>query len=150
MASLPRTGPRVPSYARQTGRFDREMREVHKKPPKPDNPKVVTREVLFSYAGHPVATDESPPYMVRDPEAIITGVFLSARLAATTTSTLQVKVNGTVVYTVTWDANTTVFAEDALNLEVGEYDLISVVFTAVGSGLSSVVVHIGYQVIQPL
>ena len=141
------TGPQHPTFPRLIREQQRTERLRQKKPPPNENPAVDVREVVYSYAGHPVANDISGGYLIRDPEAILTGIFISARTAGSTASTLDVRINGSTVYTVTMAPGETMVAEDALNIECDEWDVASVVFTASGTGLATVVVQIGYQVI---
>lgn len=147
MPLVPDTSPRKPTYARERAETKRELRSLHKKPPENINPSVIEREVVFSYYGGVLANDVSGGYMVRDPEALITGVYLTAKTAATADSTFAVRVNGTTMYTATWEKGNTIWAEEGMAVEVYEYDTISVLFPTVGSGLNTVVATIGYQII---
>lgn len=140
MTFFPNTDPGQIDLLREIANLRREIRMMSQKPEEEDIPKHRRQEITFSFGG-PVQSGDSPNYLIKDYEGAITALTMTAGTAGSTSSTLSVKVNGTEVTTVTLASGATLASKEDLLIEVEEWDMLSVAFSAIGSGLASVAVH---------
>lgn len=101
-----------------------------------------TAEAIFSYpGGGPQAGVESPPYFNHNALADLATVIANTRSNTTGPTSIQVKVNGSAVVTVTLPSGNNQSVEVAADVVLNYGDQITVICSSVGSGLSGLVVQ---------
>lgn len=138
-----------PSLTQQIADLRREVEQMRQQPRAEQNPVQYVREIVFSYPGVPEASKESGAYLVKDFAALIYRLDWTARVAPSAAVNFEIKVNGTVVETVTLGAGETAETIDDLAIEVEEWDRISMTTTgSVDAALDSPVFMLQMQVLD--
>lgn len=100
-----------------------------------------TVEAIFCYSGGPQPGEESPPYFNHNALADLATVIANTRSSTTASTSIQVKVNGNAVVTMTLPSGNNQSVEVAVDVVLNYGDQITVVCPSVGTGLSGLVVQ---------
>lgn len=142
MPLMPESDPLKPELRREVAALRRELRALQTRVVEEENPGLIRNFAIFSYHSTPAVNDASGGFMVTDHDSVIQRIDFTAKVAGSTSSTLTIRVNGTAKHTMTIAATATKVVEDGVSIDVEEYDVVSVNFTGVGSGLEGVVIRL--------
>lgn len=140
MALIPRNEPQPASYANDKKAVWREIEALWRQLRNRTATAAVGDEIVFSFAGAPVAAAKSPPWACRVAVTVVEIVF-SLGTAGTTDSVVTVYVNGTsyaTVTAVTGSYSASVYPSTALN----EGDVVTVAATTLGTGARDYTVQV--------
>lgn len=144
MPLMPASDPVKATFERKIAALELEIRALQKRPARDENSTLSNGEVVFSYPGLIAVNEPSGEYLMKMTDGAIQRIDFTCLTAATSASTLSLRVNGTEKYALAIPSGTTLLVEDGIYVEVNEYDTLSLKFTTAGTGMRDVVVTVEY------